>query len=235
MFCIQIADIVIAIDNKYPFVENVCKDYITDSIKFDFAVCATEEEISSEKNISKVPLSDGYIESICIYRNIAKELPNYDAFVMHCASIGYKGKAYCFSAKSGIGKTTHIKLWRKVFGEKVIPINGDKPIIRFIDNEFYVYGTPWSGKENFNTNTKAPLKGLCFIERGTINSIESLEIFKALNLLLPQVFRPNNSKELNKTISLIERMLNFTPLWLLKCNISDEAAKVAFNSMVNDK
>jgi len=232
VFNIQIADIVVAIDNKYPFVENVCKGYITDNNNYNFIVCASENEINAEKMISEEEFSDGYIESICIYRNIAKKLPEYNAFVIHCAAIAYDGNAYCFSAKSGTGKTTHIKLWRKVFGEKVIPINGDKPVIKLVDNAFYVYGTPWSGKENFNTNTKAPLKGLCFIERGQDNQIEPLSIYNALNLLMQQIYIPDNNESFDTTITLIEAMLTNTPLWHLKCNISDEAANVAFNAMV---
>ncbi len=232
MFNIQIADIVVAIDNKYPFVENVCTGYITDNNNYDFIVRVSENEIDAERNISEEVFSDGYIESICIYRNIAKKLPEYNAFVMHCAAIAYDGNAYCFSAKSGTGKTTHIKLWRKVFGEKVIPINGDKPVIKLSDNAFYVFGTPWSGKENFNTNTKAPLKGLCFIERGQENQIEPLSIYKALNLLMQQIYIPDNNESLDATITLIESMLTNTPLWHLKCNISDEAANIAFNAMV---
>jgi len=91
VFNIQIADIVVAIDNKYPFVENVCKGYITDNNNYNFIVCASENEINAEKMISEEEFSDGYIESICIYRNIAKKLPEYNAFVIHCAAIAYDG------------------------------------------------------------------------------------------------------------------------------------------------
>ncbi len=234
MFNIQIADLVIAINNKYPFVEKVCANYITDRLDYDFSVSATEYELNAEKSISEIEFSDGYIESICIYRSIAKELPKYNAFVMHCAAIDYKGKAYCFSAKSGTGKTTHIKLWHKVFGDDVIPINGDKPIFRLIGDSIYVYGTPWSGKEDYNTNIKSPLNGLCFLQRAEKNSITSLPIYQALNLTIPQIYVPNDDNTLDKTLSLIDKMLSDTPLWILKCNISEDAARIAFNAMTNN-
>ncbi len=233
MFKIKIADLIVAISNKYPFVEDACKKYMVESDTFDFSVEATQEEIDAERDISEEIFSDGYLESVCIYRNIAKELPKYDAFVFHCAAIEYNNMAFCFAARSGTGKTTHIKLWRKVFGDKVSPINGDKPIFRYIDDVLYVYGTPWSGKENFNTNAGYPLKALCFIERATINSIEPLSVYPALNKALKQIYLPKDKDLFNNTLTLTERMLSTTPIWLLKCNISEEAAIIAFNAMNN--
>lgn len=41
------------------------------------------------------------------------------------------GKAYMFSAPSGTGKSTHAKLWRDCFGDRVTMINDDKPLIKF--------------------------------------------------------------------------------------------------------
>ena len=46
--------------------------------------------------------------------------------------------AYAFCAKSGTGKTTHTKLWMQLLGDRMSYINGDKPLIRIIDDQIYI-------------------------------------------------------------------------------------------------
>ena len=231
MFVIRIAGLKIAIDNKYEYVYNICRNYIVEDNDYSFKVEVSEDEMKTERIASGSNNTDGYIESICIYRNIALELPKYNAFVMHCAAIEVDGEAYCFAAKSGTGKTTHIKLWRRTFGEKVHVINGDKPIMRFFENELMVCGTPWGGKENLHSNVMFPLKSVCFIYQNPDNSIQKITSHEALGKLLKQAFIPKNAEEAAKTIDLIGKMLEQTPMWSLGCNISQEAALMSYNAM----
>ncbi len=231
MFIIKIADLKIAIENKYDYVFEQCTEYICSDTEFDFTVNATDSEIIEEQKIGGFDFDAGYLESICIYRNIAKQLPKYNGFVMHGAAIEYDGKAYCFTAKSGTGKTTHIMLWKKLLGNKVNIINGDKPIIRSINGEFLVFGTPWCGKEGFGNNIHAPLAGICFLERGEVNSIRHYSHHEALNKLLPQIFLSSENDIFSATIGMIDNILQRIPMWNLKCNISDEAAKLSHNTM----
>lgn len=234
LFTIKIADLIISIDNKYDFVRSFCKEYICDSATCDFQASATEEEISKEKTALGSNASDGFIESVCIYRSIAKRLPHYNAFVFHAAAIEFNGKAYCFTAKSGTGKTTHINLWRKYIGDKVNVINGDKPIIRFIDKIPYAFGTPWSGKENYNNDIHYPLKSICFINQAQSNSINKLDTHKGLSRILHQIYLPANSDDLQLTIDLIDKLFNNVALWELNCDISEEAALLCFNTLTNE-
>ena len=233
MFIIKIAGLNIAIENKYEFVFDICKNYVVDECDFSFKVTVSDSEMEAERNASGHEFSDGYIESVCIYRNIALELPKYDAFVMHCASIEVDGLAYCFAAKSGTGKTTHIKLWRRTFGEKVHLINGDKPIMRFIDGKLFVCGTPWCGKENLNNNVMVPMKSICFIYQNPFNTIKKIGSHEALGKILQQAFIPKSTELASLTIDLIGKMIEQTPMWSLGCNISEEAASTSYNAMKN--
>ena len=233
MFIIKIAGLNIAIENKYEFVFDICKNYVVDECDFSFKVTVSDSEMEAERNASGHEFSDGYIESVCIYRNIALELPKYDAFVMHCASIEVDGLAYCFAAKSGTGKTTHIKLWRRTFGEKVHLINGDKPIMRFIDGKLFVCGTPWCGKENLNNNVMVPMKSICFIYQNSFNTIKEIDSHEALGKILQQAFIPKSTELASLTIDLIGKMIEQTPMWSLGCNISEEAASTSYNAMKN--
>ncbi len=233
MFIIKIAELRILIENRYDFVRSVCDNYIADGEDFDFRVSVSDNELETERKLSGEQFSDGFIESVCIYRAIAREIPRYDAFVIHCAAVEYDGNAYCFMAKSGVGKTTHINLWKKLFGDKVRYINGDKPIFRFMDGKIFVFGTPWGGKEGLHSNVYFPLGSICFIERSETNEIESISSHNALNKLLNQIFLPDNNEYKFKTLDFVGELISKTPIYNLKCNISDEAAKLSFGKMIN--
>ena len=99
MFCIKIAGIVVRIDNKYPLTEKICKDYISETESYDFSVCASDAEISSEiiaaYELYGRKISMPYAESSCIYRRICLALPSFDAFVFHASAVEYDKKRIC--------------------------------------------------------------------------------------------------------------------------------------------
>ncbi len=231
MIKIKIADFVIEIDNRYSFIERMCVGYETDEENVDFRVCCTDKELERERELCGDGYTEGYMESLCIYRQICEAVLERDAFLMHSAVIEMDGHAYAFLAKSGTGKSTHISLWRKNFGERVTVINGDKPLYRFIDGALYAYGTPWCGKEGWNTNTRAPLKAICYIERNGENSIEKISSADSSLRVMRQILMPKSAPLAMKTLELIDRMLREIPSYVLKCNISDEASMVAYDAM----
>ena len=231
MIKVKIADFVIEIDHRYDYVKELCRDYITDSLNVDFRISCTQDQLDEEAKNADAAFPMENIEGLCIYRAICNKIISYDAFLVHCAVIEVDGSAYAFLAKSGTGKTTPISLWRKALGDKVKIVNGDKPIFRFIDGELYAYGTPWCGKEGWNRNTRAKLKSLCFIERAQENSIERLCASDSAMRIMKQILIPKDAQGVSKTFELVDRMLKNTDTWLLKCNISTEAATVAYNAM----
>ncbi len=233
MFKVKVADIVVEIDNIYPFIKDVCKDYIYTGEGFDFQVASSQAEIEEERQRINdgEEYFDGYLENICVYRKIALLILEKDAFVMHAAVVGVDDKAYAFTAKSGTGKSTHIALWKRVLGDKVYVINGDKPIMRFIDGKLFVYGTPWCGKEMWQTNTRAELNGLCFLERGKENIITPVAPSDIVSLVMKQILIPNDANGVIKTFDMVDKMLNNTKLWRLACNISYDAAEKAYSAM----
>ncbi len=233
MFYLKMANFVFAVHHRYGFVRNLCRDYI---IEYDgiphMSVQVSEEEIRREMEAAEFPASAGYAEAICVYRSICTKLPTmFEAYLMHCAVIEYEGKGYAFAAKSGTGKSTHIALWQEAFGEDVRIINGDKPILRFEEEELMAYGTPWCGKEGFNTNASVPLKAICFVERATENSIHRISPKEAVSRIFHQVLTPSDLATLDAFLPLLDRTLNQIPCYVLGCNISTEAARVAYEGM----
>ena len=95
----------------------------------------------------------------------------------------------------------------------------------------YAYGTPWCGKEGWQRNTRARLKALCYIERAEKNSIEKITPRESVMRMLKQVLIPKGADEVSKTLALVDRMLNDIQSWIVKCNISSEAALIAYNAL----
>jgi len=244
MFKIKISDFIIEIDNKYSFIDRFCTNYKFEGAEKDFSASCTEAEIDIEEEIAK---SDpevlatldrldgenrrGYLESVCIYRNLCLQLPERNAFIMHAAVIAVDGNAYAFTAKSGTGKSTHIALWKKLLSDKVKIVNGDKPIIRHQDGLFYACGTPWCGKEGWNRDVCVPLKGICFLERSENNWIKKMDTQEAATKIMKQILIPKDAIGAINTFDLVDKMLNNVNCWQLGCNISLEAAEIAYNAM----
>lgn len=236
MIC-KIADFYIEIHHRYPRVENECRDYICEAPpRIDFSVAVTEEELlheraESEKNGAGQGFGMGYLEFLAVYRKICGELLRRDAFMMHGAVIEYEGRGYLFTAKSGTGKTTHIRLWQKVFGEdKVTIINGDKPILRFIDGRVYAYGTPWNGKERYGTTGRTELHCVCFVHRAVQNGIARISADDAVPPLFSQIMI-TDSADLAAQLELVDRLVNTVSLYELHCNLQEDAAIVAYRGM----
>ncbi len=229
MFTIKIAGVNVGIDNRYEGTRRLCRDYLSDETP-DFTVSASDSEIESEVAVSLTPATPAYAESICLYRNICRRMPDYNAFLLHSAVVGYEGRAYAFSAPSGTGKSTHAHIWTERFAGARI-INGDKPIIRFNEGGAFVYGTPWCGKEKQNINTSLPLAAICFIERGERNVIRPAENHEVTARLFNQILIPREPGEIAKLMPLIDRCVRVVPCFVLKCNISAEAAEVAYGAM----
>ena len=232
MFYIKIADLTVKIDNRYHYVEKFCEGYIVPAVDDpDIEVYITDDDIANEP-----PPEDGiappyFLESTAVYRKIAEKLFAYDAFVMHGSVIAVGGKAYMFTAKSGVGKTTHTRIWLDKFGDKAHVLNGDKPIIRFFDGIPYACGTPWRGKENYGVNEMMPLWGIVFFGRGTENRAYPIDREKAFFALTSQIYRSKDKEVFLKTVALTDKLTSSTVLVAAECNMEREAADVVYNAL----
>lgn len=136
MFCVKIAEVLVAVENRYAFTERLCVDYIANVSpdECDFSVSATPEEIAAE-NSDGGTFSPAYCESLALYRKICTRMLDYDAFLLHAAVVSYGGRGFAFAAKSGTGKSTHVAQWMRALGDDVTVVNGDKPILRWRSGE----------------------------------------------------------------------------------------------------
>ncbi|MBR6533488.1 MAG: hypothetical protein IKT44_03580 [Clostridia bacterium] len=232
MIC-RIADFNIEFKNPSSKLQYYLKSYISNS-PADFAIETSANDIETLRDNVKFDASEFQLESAAFHNKLLERLPFYDALFLHASLIEVGGIGVAFTALSGTGKSTHTLLWQELLGDKMQIINGDKPIIRFFDSVPYGYGTPWNGKEGLGTNTKVPIKHICFIERSENNNCEKIDAEKALKNIFSQIFIPNDALAATKTLELLNLLLNDCAIWKIKCNMDLEAAQIAYNTIFKE-
>ena len=240
-FLMQIAGRRVAVTCTFEQTRDFCKDYLAEDGPVDFSVQVLRDDVYAELERSKVEaelegipfvkFSAYDYEQSALYRKLAEKLLEYDTLLFHGSAISVDGEAYLFTATSGTGKSTHTGLWRQTFGDRAVMVNDDKPLLRMVDGQVYVCGTPWNGKHGLGTKITVPLKGLCILERATENSIHPVTLQQVLPLLMQQSFRPRNPASVHLVLNLLTKLSESTGLYRLGCNMDPEAATVAYQGM----
>lgn len=160
-----------------------------------------------------------------------RQLVNFDGMMLHASSVVVDGRAYLFSAPCGTGKSTHVRLWLKLFGERAYILNDDKPALRIIDGTVYAYGTPWSGKDDCSRNARVELGGIAVVKRAVENSIRKLTPSEATFALMNQTARSISSEATQRYLQTIETIVETGKLYELSCNMDITAAKLSYETM----
>ncbi len=225
----SIAGLKVGIDYKYPRMIAQSAAYVTEPSKTDFDIVLPDgylEFIQNQNPDMSMDECEYFQTGVLFYRNLV----NYSGMLLHASAVIKDGFAYLFSAPSGTGKSTHTSLWLKKFSDAKI-LNDDKPAIRVEGDVVNVYGTPWSGKTDLNLNLCARLAGICFLERAKENSITQVSSSEAISLILNQTIRPRMQDNMDKLLSILDKVVEKTHVYKMGCNISLEAAELAYNTM----
>lgn len=205
--------------------------------RVDLEIAITPELVDGERELAGQPrYSDEYLAQMALLRQLAECGPRLGCFLMHMAVVDYDGKAYAFAAPSGTGKSTHVRLWRRALGNAVTVINGDKPIVRLDQDAsrgsvFYVYGTPWAGKEGWQTNTSAPLAGICLLGRGDHDACRRISPQEGLERIARQTYMPQDGEAALQTFVFLDVLLREVPLFELTCTMNMSAARASLEAM----
>lgn len=231
MHSYKICGLIVNMDLKHSMIKDRAEKYLIDDVSDpDITIEEIEENIARLKGLAS-HLSDAECEVIYTTGVFYRKLLAFDGFMLHSSAVCVDNKAYLFSANSGTGKSTHTSQWIKLFGDKAYIINDDKPALMIEDGKVYVYGTPWSGKSDLNSNVRVPLQGICVLERSENNFIEPLDKGTAVYKIMNQTLRPPFESYMDKLLGLLDVVITQTPIWRMGCNISTEAAQMAYDAM----
>lgn len=231
MFKIKIADIVIEMDNRYSHLSEYCKDFICDDMP-DFRARVTQGELEEYINGCGYNVSPEVAERILSCRSVSRNLPAYDAFLLHGGVIEYRGHGIVFSAKRGVGKTTHMNLWQRLFGADVKIINGDKPVIAHRNGRFEAHGTPWRGKEGFGGCGYTTVEKLCFVTRAEKPFVKKLSPSEGFERLKFQTIYPTDASLCDSMAQNIADFLRSVDIYEIGVNMKEESAEFVKNKIL---
>lgn len=158
----------------------------------------------------------------------------YDTLMIHASVIAYEGKGYVFLGRSGTGKSTHSRLWLKHISGTWL-LNDDNPVIRVIDDQVLVYGTPWSGKTPCYKNEVMPLGGVVRLSQAPYNKIEQLKPLQAYASLMPACSCMRwDRKSTDALHSTVEKVITRVRGWHLECLPDGDAARVCNSAVAGE-
>lgn len=228
-----IADLVTELKPKYSYLQTLAKpfEYFGDR-EPEISIFLSDEYLNSmlKKMVSGTTI--GAAEEFSYAGKFCQKIIKYNAMLIHSSAILYNGKAYLFSADSGVGKSTHTALWRKAFGNDVKMINDDKPVVRIIDGKAIAYGTPFDGGSGIANNISAPLGAVVFIERGESNSIRKAETPEIIKRLYFSTAHFVSRATADKMLTNFEKLISCTDFYILTCNMDISAAYIARDAIV---
>ncbi len=229
MLRIRMADLCVELDNRYGYVEQLCRDYIDPTGTPAFRVRVGASEVTDYLASCGRPMTSPEAESHLLYRRVCECLPAYDALLLHAAVVAMDGRGYAFCAPRGTGKTTHTELWQSHFFGRATVINGDKPIIRRApDGRLWAYGTPFCGKEGKNRNERIPLSAICFLEQASVNRMEVSALTDTIPRLLMATVLPPDTVLQDRMAALVGIITRETPAYTLLCRPDTAAAELAY-------
>ena len=120
-----------------------------------------------------IPLMD--LLEIRIYLNW---LANFGDLVLHASGFVYEGKGYCFLGQPGV----------TILGE-------DQVILRYLDGQFRIFGTPWHTDPEMCSPLDAPLEKMFFLDRSQPQTIRETNTIEVTSRVLQTAFVPWYRKE----------------------------------------
>lgn len=148
----------------------------------------------------------------------------YETLMVHASVIRHNGGGYMFLGRSGTGKSTHSRLWLNHIDDAVL-LNDDNPVIRVVDGEAVVFGTPWSGKTPCYKNESVPLKAIVRLSQAPYNKITRNIPLKAYASLMPACscmrWERASTDALHRTV---EKVITKVRCWHLECLPDADAA-----------
>ena len=164
-----------------------------------------------------------------IQRKIVEAMIREGFLLMHGAVVAKDGEAYLFTAPSGTGKTTRIRFWMELYPDSII-INGDKPVIYLKGSRLLACGTPWAGKEGWNSNIQVPIRAIYLLERAEQDSVEEISIAEALMTLIRQTYIEQTPEENLERIQMLKLMEGKVRFFRYRSTMTAESVRLAYEA-----
>ncbi|MBP5694114.1 MAG: hypothetical protein J6X03_01485 [Bacilli bacterium] len=234
-FSLKLANIVLSINCFNETTKRYCKDFIVDE-KPDLVISLTEEDIKNE--VINSTNNQFYVdeEISALYRKIADTLIEKNIVVFHSSSFMVGDSAFLVTARSGVGKSTHVKLLKELLNEKMSYINDDKPLLEVKGDKIIIHSSPWNGKERRGSNVSAELKAIIFLSRGVDNTFEKIEDKNSIYFdLISQIYLPYEKAKREKALKIADKIKENINFYKIYVNKDISAAKMTYERIIKNE
>jgi len=132
-----------------------------------------------------------------------------------CGVIDEHGRGRLFVGQSEAGKTTTARIWLERGGVEII--SDDRVIVREIDGEWRMFGTPWHGEAELSSPSSAPLASVALLQQATTTRLVSIPPAEAAARLFGCAFPPFfDAGAVGFTLDCLDRLVNNVPVHVLE-------------------
>ncbi len=125
------------------------------------------------------------LDELLFQHRLARE----GAVEVHACGVVWRGRAVVFCGRSGAGKSTMARLWRRhTRGTRVL--SDDRVVLRRSARGVRAWGTPWHGDGGYALPESSPLGAVFFLRHGLRTRVRSLDRAAAAARLLARSFPP---------------------------------------------
>lgn len=115
-------------------------------------------------------------------------LANFGDIILHAVGVRINGRGYCFAGSSGSGKSTLAAILRDIPGVKIL--GEDNIVLRYINNQFWIFGTPWHLNIKMCSPREALLEKIFFLDRAIDPGIVDCDSTQGITRILQTAFIP---------------------------------------------
>lgn len=132
-----------------------------------------------------------------------------------CGIIDHDGRGQLFVGQSGAGKTTTARVWLSEGHYEIV--SDDRVIVRCIDGEWRMFGTPWHGEAELSSPVSAPLGAIHLLVQASRTEFVSLPPAQAAAALFGCTFPPfYDAAAVAFTLECLDRIVSDVPVRALR-------------------
>lgn len=130
--------------------------------------------------------------------------------ILHAVGVSIDHEGYVFVGNSGAGKSTLASLVARQ--DNVAVLGEDQVILRLINDEFWIFGTPWHFQSSLCSAEGARLKGVYFLEGRGKHSVRDIRQLEGVSKLMQTAFVPYyNEPAVGRILTSLVRLSDKIP------------------------
>jgi len=152
------------------------------------------------------------LDELLFQHRLARE----GGFEVHACGVVVGGRAVLFCGRSGAGKSTTARLWRR-HRPGTLVLSDDRIVVRAGAGGYRAWGTPWHGDGGFASPEARPLGAVFFLRHGRADRVSRLSVPDAASRLFARTFPPPwDARAVGRVLETCARIAGRTPCYELR-------------------